>query len=62
MRRFLFFYFINLEKVISPLEDSEEDENAKILAGLTGMKHPLLDLSLDEYISLVLNDDDEDNL
>ena len=57
-----------LEKGLSLFEDSEEDDKAKMLAGLLGGKSSLLDLKKelvsldDDYITLVSDDDEADSL
>ena len=57
-----------LEKGLSLIKDSEEDDKAKMLAELLGGKRSLLDLKKelvsldDDYISLVIDDDEADSL
>ena len=57
-----------LEKGLSLIKDSEEDDKTKMLAGLLGGKRSLLDLKKelvsldDDYISLVSDDDEADSL
>ena len=57
-----------LEKGLSLIKDSEEDDKTKMLAGLLGGKRSLLDLKKelvsldDDCISLVSDDDEADSL